>query len=331
MKINESMLLLNEEQIRQCLPPETAMKAVEQAFAIQESGNYTMPERLAMPCGEVGNQLLLMPCRSESALTTKLVTVFPSNPARGRPMIQGLVMLCDPHTGDVLALLDAKSLTALRTGAVTGVSVRHLAPEGAHTLGLVGCGVQGFEQVRHSCAAADLKRVLLLDRSADAIVAMKERLSEALPAIEIRSATSMEELMQECQIVITATTARTPILPNDPALYTNKHCVAIGSFEADVREYPDAIFNRIAKAWVDTPHAQVESGELAIPLANGLINPSHIQTLGDLIASGKPADRGAHNCSFFKSVGMALLDMQAARAVYQQARAAGVGTEIEFG
>jgi ornithine cyclodeaminase/alanine dehydrogenase-like protein (mu-crystallin family) len=324
------MLLLNQKQIRQCLPPETAMAAVEQAFAIQESGNFTMPDRLAMQCGDEGNQLLLMPCRSESALTTKLITVFPGNPNHGRPMIQGVVMLCDPNTGDVLALLDAKSLTALRTGAVTGVSVRHLAPSGAHTLGLVGCGVQGYEQIRHSCAAADLKRVLLLDRSSAAIAAMTERINQSLPSLKVTAASSTEEFMRECQIVITATTARTPVLPNNPDLYANKHCVAIGSFEADVREYPDAIFQRTAKVWIDTPHALVESGELAIPLATNQIHPSQIQTLGDLIASGQPADRGEHNCTFFKSVGMGLLDMQAARAVYEQARAAGIGTNADF-
>ncbi len=323
------MLFLNEEQIRQALPPVKAMEAVEQALAIQESGNYTMPDRVAMPCGGEGNQLLLMPCKSDSALTTKLITVFPDNPQKGHPMIQGLVVLCDPNTGDVLALLDAKSLTALRTGAVTGLSVRHLAPEDAHTLGLVGCGAQGFEQVRHSCAAKKLQRVLLLDRAADYSQSMQKRLRDELPNVDIQIASTADELMNESQIIITATTARTPVLPNNPDLYTNKHCVAIGSYEPEVREYPDAIFHRVAKVYVDTPHAIIESGELSIPIANGLILESNIQTLGNLIASNQPADRGNHNCTFFKSVGMALLDMQAARAVYDQARAAEVGVDSD--
>lgn len=324
------MLFLNDQQIRASLSCEAAIDAVEKALAIQESGDFNMPDRLAVPCGGKANQLLLMPCQTDSALTTKLITVFPDNPKNGRPMIQGLVVLCDPTTGDVLSIMDAKALTALRTGAVTGVSVRYLAPDGAHTLGIVGCGAQGYEQVRHSCAAKPLQRVLLLDRSIDACEAMQSQLADALPKVEIAIALSVEQLMIESQIIITATTARTPVLPDQPDLFDNKHCVAIGSFEAEVREYPDAIFHRANSIWVDTMHAKVESGELSIPLANGLISDPQIQTLGHLIATSQPADRGDYNCTFFKSVGMALLDMQAARTVYEQARAAGVGAEIEF-
>jgi ornithine cyclodeaminase len=229
-------------------------------------------------------------------------------------------VLNDAETGEVLALLEGSTLTAMRTGAVSGVSVRHLAPKGAHTLGIVGCGVQAFDQVLHACAARPLTRVFLHARSASSCHALAARLADQLPQVELIVADSVAQLLAESQIILTATTAREPVLPNDPAVFAGKHCIAIGSFEPQVREYPDAIFARAEQVWVDTPHAVAESGELAIPLERRLLQPHQIQTLGAQIASGKAPDRGLYGTTFFKSVGMALFDLQTARSVYEYAK-----------
>jgi ornithine cyclodeaminase/alanine dehydrogenase-like protein (mu-crystallin family) len=324
------MLFLSGAEVRACLSCDTAMAAVEQALAIQESGAFSMPDRLNMDCGAQGNTLLLMPCRTQEALATKLVSVFPRNRDRGLPVIDGLVVLNDASSGQVLALMDGKAVTALRTAAVTGVSVRHLASPGAHTLGLVGCGAQAFDQVRHVCAARPIREVLLHSRTARSRDALVERLSAELPKVNVRAAASVESLMSECQVVVTATSAREPVLPDDPALFEEKHCVAIGSYEPTVREYPDAVFTRTARVWVDTPHALVESGELALPLAQGSLEVGQIETLGALIARGASPDRGEFGTTFFKSVGMALFDLKAARAIYDAARRRNLGTEFEF-
>jgi ornithine cyclodeaminase len=323
------MLFLSAADVRTCLPCEAGLSAVEEALAIQESGGFTMPERLNVACGGEGNILLLMPCKTERALATKLVTVFPGNRDRGLPAIDGLVVLNDPSTGSILALMDGKAVTALRTGAVTGVSVRHLAPQDASCLGLVGCGVQAFDQVRHACAAQPIERVLLHSRSRHSSLALRDRLACELPGVAIHLADTAEELMSACQVLITSTSAREPVLPDIPKLYEGKHCVAIGSFEPTVREYPDALFQRTAKVWVDTPHALEESGELGIPLAKGLIEESQVETLGALIERGDAPDRGDFGTTFFKSVGMALFDLQAAWAIYETAKERGLGLRLE--
>lgn len=322
------MLFLDGAAIRRCLKPLAAMQTVEGALAIQESEKFTMPDRMAMACGGEGNQLLLMPCRTDDALATKLVSVFPGNHAHGKAAINGVVVLNDAQTGEVLALLEGSTLTAMRTGAVSGVSVRHLAPEGAHTLGIIGCGVQAFDQVLHACAARPLTRVYLHSRNASSCLNLAARLSELLPQVELIVAESLEQLLAESQIILTATTAREPVLPNDPAVFEGKHCIAIGSFEPEVREYPDAIFARTEQVWVDTPHAVAESGELANPLRRRLLQPHQIQTLGAQIASGKDPNRGRYGTTFFKSVGMALFDLQAARSVYRSAVEKGEGIEL---
>lgn len=322
------MLFLSAADVRACLPCELALSTVEEALGIQESGAFNMPDRLQVDCGGEGNIQLLMPCVTEAALATKLVTVFPSNTERGLPAIDGLVVLNDPQSGQVLAILDGKALTAIRTGAVSGVSARYLAPPDADCLGLVGCGVQAFDQVRHICGAHPIRRVLLSSRTTSSVQRLRERLATELPGVDVRAASSIESMMSECQVLVTSTTARSPVLPNDPALFEGKHCVAMGSFEATVREYPDAIFERTAKVWVDTPHASEESGELSQPLASGVLHADQIETLGALIASGAAPDRGEYGTTFFKSVGMALFDLQSASAVYRVARDRGIGTEL---
>ncbi len=323
------MLFLTGAEIRRCLAPDAALAAIEQALAIQEEGEYTSPDRLHMNCGGDGDTLLLMPCLTREALSTKLVSVFPRNSDHGRPVIDGLVVLSDPRTGEIQALMDGKTVTALRTGAVTGVSIRHLAPKGAETLGLVGCGVQAFDQARHACAAHPLRRLLLYGRSKERRDLLLERLTQELPGIEVRGADSIEAMMDQSQVVITATTAREPVLPDDPTLFEGKHCIAMGSFEAGVREYPDAVFERVAGVWVDTPLAMEESGELATPLERGLIDREQVETLGALIARGGSPDRGEHGTTFFKSVGTALFDLQAAKSIHERARELGLGIELD--
>jgi ornithine cyclodeaminase/alanine dehydrogenase-like protein (mu-crystallin family) len=325
------MLYLSGQDIRKCMTADVAMDAVEDALAIQESGNFQMPDRLAMACGDSGEQLLLMPSRTDSALATKLVSVFPKNREAGKAVIQGLVVYCDPGSGEILALMEGSTLTAMRTGAVSGVSIRHLATESATTLAVVGCGVQAFDQVLFACAARPIERVLLLSKPADSVQALIPKLLDALPGVEISAAHSMDDLMRQSQILITATTARSPVLPNDPPLFENKHCIAIGSFEPSVREYPDAVFARTRRVWVDTPHAQVESGEIAIPLETGVLRGDQLMTLGAQIASSSPLDRGEFGCTFFKSVGMALFDLTVAQAIYAQAKSHGLGMELPMG
>jgi ornithine cyclodeaminase len=311
----------------QALPLEGVMGCVEEALALYEAQAYEMPDRLAVDCGG-GNLLLLMPCVAQGHFSTKLVTIYPGNRAKGRPVIDGLVVLAAQDTGQILALMDAKTVTAMRTGAVTGTSIRHLAREDASSVGLVGCGVQGYYQLRYACVARPIRRIALYDLSAEAMHAMQARLHQALPEVEVQLAASTAELARASQILITATTARQPVFPDDPSLFEGKHCVAIGSFEPEVREYPDALFTLLEKVWVDIDFAKEESGELMIPLQSGLLRESQLETLGHFIQACQPPARGPSGTTFFKTVGMALFDLTTARLAYANADKMGLGTEL---
>jgi len=321
------MLYLSAADILQALTLKEVMGCVEEALCIYEDQAFVMPERMAVPCGE-DNLLLLMPCVAADHMATKLVSVYPGNKARGRPVIDGLVVLYDRSTAEILGLMDGKTITAMRTGAVTGVSIARLSKADARSVGLVGCGVQGYYQLLYACAARDVAKIALYDIDPAAIPPLVARLRASLPGIEIVVEDSTEGLVRASDIVITATTAREPVLPDDPELFVGKHCVAIGSFEPKVREYPDAVFSLVEKVWVDIDFAKEESGELLVPLNKGLLREGQIETLGHLIRSGRAPERGSHGTTFSKSVGMALFDLTTARLTYAKALELGLGTEL---
>jgi ornithine cyclodeaminase/alanine dehydrogenase-like protein (mu-crystallin family) len=286
-----------------------------------------MPDRLAVDCGD-SNVLLLMPSVAQGRWATKLVTVFPGNRALGKPVIDGLVALGDQATGEILALMDGKTITAMRTGAVTGTSIRYLARRNAVSVGLVGCGVQGYYQLLYACAARAIHRITLYDTSAGAASSLAVKLERSLPDIDIQVAPSTAKLAQNSDILITATTARAPVFPDDPDLFRGKHCVAIGSFEPDVREYPDALFSLVEKVWIDIDFAVEESGELIIPLQQGHLKGEQLETLGHFIQSGRPPERGVDGTTFFKTVGMALFDLTTAQLAFENAAQKELGTRL---
>ena len=261
-------------------------------------------------------------------MVTKLVSVYPGNRAVGKPVIDGLVVLYDRATAEILAMMDGKTITAMRTGAVTGVSIARLARPDARTVGLVGCGVQGYYQLLYACAVRDIETIVLHDIDGAATQALRERLRPQFGELEIEVASDTGALLRRSDIVITATTARTPVFPDDPELFKGKHCVAIGSFEPEVREYPDALFSLVDKVWVDLAFAKEESGELIIPLEKGLLQEDQIETLGRLVVTGREPGRGRYGTTFSKSVGMALFDLTTARAAYARACERGLGTEL---
>jgi len=321
------MLFLNERDIMEALTLQEVMGCAEEALRIYEEKTFVMPERMAVPCGE-RDLLLLMPCVAADHIVTKLVSVYPGNKARGRPVIDGIVVLYDRSTAEILGLMDGKTITAMRTGAVTGVSIAHLSKPDVRSVGLAGCGVQGYYQLLYACAAREISKIALYDIDPAAIPPLVDKLHTSLPGIEIEISESPRALLLASDIVIAATTARKPIFPDDPELFAGKHCIAIGSFEPDVREYPDALFSLVEKVWVDIDFAKEESGELIVPLQKGLLQEDQLETLGHFIGSGRAPERGTHGTTFSKAVGMALFDLTTARLAYTNALAKGLGTEL---
>lgn len=306
------------------------MDAVEDAFAIHRRGNYVMPDRITVSRGQ--NMMLYMPCLLDQTIGTKMLSEFPENPGQGLPYLSGLMILNDGKTGAPQAILDGSALTAMRTGAVGGVALRYLAPAGSRRVGLVGCGVQGLHQLLYACAVCDVEEIFLYSRSLNYTSFIRQlgtRLKR--PDIKIIPCESSRQLAEHSDILISATQAIEPVYPDDPELLQGKCFVAIGSWQPNQREVPDAVCRLADYVYTELPYACEETGDLCIPLASGALDRRKVCYMEDLIAETKAGcSRPLGGTRYFKSVGMGLFDVCVARMVWKNAVQKGLGKEIEW-
>lgn len=320
------MICLREKDILEAASPGELVDIIEASLGIHEKREFHMPQRLQVE--NEGNTLLLMPCFTRDCFGTKVVSLFPRNPERGIPVLNGIMVLNDAETGVPLALLDGAALTGVRTAAVGAVSIRHLAPKNTRSVGIIGAGIQGFYQAWFASAARDVRDVVVYDLDAEKTDALIEKLREVTPRVHLHQAMSVEDLLQQTQVVITASTSLEPVLPEKEELLAGKHFVAIGSYKPRMRELPRALFSLVKVVYIDTDHALKESGDLIVPLKNHWISEDQVITLGRLLAEKKGEDEGRHGTTLFKSVGMALFDVCAAKLIYERAVQKSLGQEI---
>ena len=321
-----AMIYLTENDILEAASVDEVVDAIEASMLMYERKEFLMPPRMHVDHEQ--NTMLLMPCFIKDYFATKLVTLFPKNPERNVPVLNGIVVLNDAQTGLPVALLNGPALTALRTAAVAAVSIRHLAPQDTQAVGIVGAGVQGFYQAWLASSLCDATDIFVYDLYPDKATALIKKLPAVVPKVNLHKAASAEELLQASQVVITATTSFEPVLPDNEELLAGKHFVGIGSYKPDVREFPRALFNLLTTVFIDTDHALEESGDLIVPLKNNWITKDQIMTLGRFLIEGKPNDEIRNETTFFKSVGMALFDVCASKLIYEKAAQKGLGQKI---
>ncbi len=318
------MKYLNPQTLQQILSPLEVITAVEKAMMLYETKDYFMPPRPHFDRGE--NTTLLMPCFTPTSFGTKLVSVFPRNVHRNLAAIQGLMVLNSAETGEALAIMDAGTLTALRTAAIGAVSIKYLAKKEVSSLGIIGTGKQGVEQAVFAAQIRNIQDIWLCNRSKERLEGAYLQLKKRLPNIRLHLAKNAEQLLQNVEVVITATNAENPVLPNDASLLEGKHFVGIGSFKPSMREFPQALFPLLEEVYTDTAHALEECGDLAIPLAKGWIQESQVSQLGKVIAGKKEVIENA--TTFYKSVGMALFDVVVAEEIYRKACVLELGQDL---
>lgn len=322
------MLVLNEKDMRQVIDWSKIMDVVEEAYKIHSRGDYFMPDRFVVERPK--DTLLYMPCFTKQAFGTKFLTLFDDNPAKGLPFIDGLMLLNDLENGKTKAILDGRYLTAVRTGAVGGVGVRHLSRKDSRAAGIVGAGQQGFYQAVFASHARDLVKIYLFDPYISSWDDYIHRLAKEIGReIEIIVAKSVEELVENSDIVITSTPSGKPVLPDDADLLKGRCIIAIGSYKHEMREIPDSIWRLLDKVYIELPFALEETGDLYFPLKQGLFVQDQVCYIGDFLQQDHTYPV-AGETSFFKSVGMGLLDLCVAQRIYELALEQGRGQAIEF-
>ncbi|HWZ63208.1 MAG TPA: ornithine cyclodeaminase family protein [Steroidobacteraceae bacterium] len=319
------MLALNAADTLQLLTPLETVGIVEAAaLAANDAAGNVVPKRQHIQWS--GGTLLTMPAIGAGAMAVKLVSVVPGNAARNLPVTNGLLVLSEADTGLPVAIMDAASLTAMRTGAVGALGVRYLTPADVTSIGIVGTGVQGAWQAISACAVRPIREVFAVQRSVAGFAAFQAALAVRVPGVTITPCASATELLARTDVIITATTSRDPVLPDEPRLLAGKHFIAIGSFERHMQELPDSVFRLAGHLVLDSEFARHEVGEAVRSVAQRLLTDADIFPIGELVAGRRRLE--VARTTAYKSAGMALYDLYVAQAVYAAARRRNVGQQL---
>lgn len=328
------MRILNRQQVRSLVPMSTAIDLMAQAFGDLAAGTAQSPLRTALEAPNGPGVALFMPAYvpSVAALGLKVVSVFPGNKTRGLPTITSAVMLVDDTTGEPVALMDGGYLTALRTGAISGLATRLLSRAESRVLAVVGAGAQAVTQAAAVCAVRDIDRVVFVTRSPERGDAVLAALGADWPELASRSESTQDvaAAIQAADIICTATSSATPVF-DDADVRQGTHINGVGSFKPEMQEIPSATVQRALVVVDQLEPALEEAGDLIIPLHTGEIALDHVSreighlVLGDL--AGRTAD---DQVTFFKSVGNAVQDMVVARMAFDIAASQDIGVEVSL-
>ena len=321
--------LLTEQHVHSLLPMTDLISAMESALAKFSAGEVLQPVRTVLTVGPTKAYFGLMPAfvPSPANLGAKLVTVFGENHARGLPSHLATILLLDPETGSLIALMDGRYITEARTAAVSAVSARFLANANASKLALIGTGVQARSHLEALQHVRQIKEVRVWSPRPQSREQFIDDMSPKF-SIPIRDCATAEAAVAGADLVVIATSSKTPVV--EAAWVANgAHVMCVGACRPDQREMAPALVKR-ARLYVDSRAAAlVESGDVVMNIADGLFDKSHVRgEVGELVL-GRASGRGAESdVTIFKSLGMAVEDVVAADLVFRRASETGAGTEL---
>lgn len=319
------MLILSNDNIQRVIQISEVTDSLEYAYELYDMSKYVMKQRVQLPKDQ--NTLLLMPCMTYGMMGVKIASVFPDNV--DVPVTQGLQILMDGKNGKPKAMINGTTLTNIRTGSLGALAIRHLSSSKVKTIGLVGTGVQGIHQLIAACEERDFNKIFLFNRNkkktARFICKLKKQIN---PEINIFAVDDLEEVVQQSDIIITATTSKDPVLPNDPSLYKYKLVIGIGSFQPTMREFPESLFKCTSRLFIDTIDAKNETGDVIDPLKYNWLQDSQVIPFSDVIVKKHSIEKNSEDPILFKSTGMALFDVVVANKVYQRAKELQIGQTV---
>ena len=292
---------LSEADVAKVLKYEALIPAMEKALAAFSAGRVIQPVRNMLTIEEGQRFLGIMPAVTDEAMGAKLVSFYPKNAGSQVPTHTAMIMLFEPQTGQPLAFLDGRLITEMRTAAVSAAVTKRLAPEDSRVLALLGSGVQAHAHLQALRHVRDFEEVRVWSRTA----ANAKRFAAQHGA----EAMDLEAAVRGADVIVTATGATEPFLRGE-WLKPGAHVNAVGAPRPTWRELDDAAMHNTLI--VDSREAVLkESGDVILSKA-----PIFAEA-GELFAGLKTPPRAA--TTIFKSVGMAVEDIAAARLVYEAA------------
>jgi ornithine cyclodeaminase/alanine dehydrogenase-like protein (mu-crystallin family) len=298
--------VISRDAVFAAIDADTAVARTRIAFERHARGEWTMPAKVYLDSPPHGD-FRAMPALGDGLALLKWVTSFPRNSARGLPVVRGEVLLSDAETGEELAVIECSSVTSLRTGAAAAVSAQVLAAEGAETVGIIGCGVNGAWAAR-CLAAAGYGAGVCADPRVDPAEALADELGW-------RAGDRGEAAAQD--VVVTVTPGEEiVILESD--LRAGQHLAVLGADAHGKQEVDLAAIER-CRLFCDEWEQASAGGELANALDAGLAARESVTQLGDVL-TGAPGRASEDEITLFDSTGLAIQDLAICQAVYERWR-----------
>jgi ornithine cyclodeaminase len=320
-------VLLTEKDVRDVLTMDDLIAAMETALDRYSSGSVRQPLRSVVDVASRHAFFGVMPAfidGSAPALGTKLVSVYHSNLAHGLPSHLATIVLFDPDTGALRALVDGRYITEARTAAASAASTKHLAREDARVLAVLGSGVQARSHIDALCRVRPIGEVRIWGRDHAHVDQLIDELGPRVRARLTRAA-GAKEAARDADVIALVTASPEPVLLRD-WVKDGTHICAVGACRPNQREMDTALV-KDARVFVDSRvGALAEAGDIVIPLKERAIDESHIVAeIGDVCGGRVAGRRSAVEITLFKSLGMAVEDVAAAHLAFERASERGLG------
>ncbi|WEV76889.1 ornithine cyclodeaminase family protein [Janibacter cremeus] len=325
-----SILVLDEQEVRQVLTVPLAVQSQRDAFAALGNREAVLPPRLIVP----GQGLDVSFCYAArlspgGPAVSKFGSMHPGNNARGLPAIHAVIVVLDEETGAPVAFMDGTSVTEIRTSAASAVAAETLAPS-ARTAAIIGLGTQGVAHVRALHHTHDLNQVRLHGRDVERAEGVAADLRSET-GLDIVVTASAEECVRDAELVVTCTTSATPVV-KAAWLAPGATLISVGSFASDRFEYDQDVLEQADVIVVDDIEtARADAGPVASALGSGALLDEQVTTLGAVRVGEAPGRSSSDQLVLYTTVGLGAQDAAAAATLLPAAREAGLGRLISLG
>lgn len=324
------MIILTAKDIEKFYTMSEAIAADKQALKIYTQGKSDVPLRINFDMQK--GQCLFMPAyiKGQDIVGIKIVSVFPDNPKLGKPSVPAQVMMIDPQTGEVCAMLDGTFVTQLRTGAVQGAATDLLARKDSKRAVLIGTGGQAASQLEAMLTVRPLTDVAIFGLDANKgqqfTEAMKKRFEHF--SVNLYFSYNIDEDIHQADIITSVTTSK-EVTFNGDLVKPGTHINGVGAYMPDMHEIPSNIVEKAEIRVLDTKGGVfAEAGDIIDPLHQKIVSKDDFLELGDLILNPQLCRQNEQQITLFKSVGTAVLDVYVGYDIYLKAKENGIGLNI---
>jgi ornithine cyclodeaminase/alanine dehydrogenase-like protein (mu-crystallin family) len=323
-------LIVSHADVARLLPMSACIDLMADALGTLARGDALLPLRTVMRLAGGRNAFASMPAVLGPSIGAKVITVFPENEGTPWESHIGVVLYFENTNGRLLAIIDASSVTAIRTAAVSGLATRLLARQDASILAILGSGVQAMTHLEAMRCVRPFNAIRVWSRSRANAEAFVRQAAERHGCV-VHVAADAKSAVEGAHVICTTTGSREPVLRGE-WLAPGAHINAVGASVASARELDSDAVQR-ARLYVDRRESvMAEAGDFLIPREEGIIDNSHIVgELGELVLNRVPGRRTGDEVTLFKSLGIAIEDVASAKYIYERAQVAGMGTWVAIG